>query len=437
MHIHRRWFMTLSAFFLCASLSEPAIAQNLTEEPENGVTNLSAWLIILGGMLMLLIATGFCLIEVGRSRAQNVVTVCLKTPSLLAIIGLMLWISGFNILYGGAGNHLLTPFMNWWFWTEDSFLNQVRSGAALPTDWIFHFAFVVLVIAMISGTLAERLKFKSLVIFAILFVGLIYPIQASWVWGGGYLAAEWQFTDLAGAVAVHTAGGWAALSGAMLLGPRAGKFLGNRIVPMPGSSIPLATVGTLLLWGAWIGLTGGLHLASLSGETTEQAARLFINLNSAACASLLVAMLLSNILYKKIDLTIVLNSAIGGLVAISAEPIMPELWQAAIIGGFAGVIVPLAVPLLYRFKIDDVIGAIPAHLFCGIWGTLVVVWTNNAATNMIKPPTFWGQLIGVLMVGGFVFAISSLIWLVLKYTIGIRIPRDRDARSVDSTRIDQ
>ena len=254
--------------------------------------------------------------------------------------------------------------------------------------------------------------------------GVIYPIEASWVWGKGILAAEFNFFDFAGSTLVHATGGWAALAGALVLGARKGKYEGKRVNPMPGSNLPLATLGAFILWLGWFGFNGGSQLAMGTVSDAISVAAIFVNTNMAACGGVLTAMLLTQIIYKKVDLTVVLNGAIGGLVSITADPLHPAIWQAALIGSFGGVLVTVAVPALDRLKIDDVVGAIPAHLLCGVWGTLIVPWSNEEASWI-------GQIVGVVAIGAFVFVMSMLIWVALKYTVGIRVSAEHEHLGLD------
>ena len=290
--------------------------------------------------------------------------------------------------------------------------------------------FVATAASIVSGTLAERIKLWPFLIFVVFLTGFIYPIQASWEWGEGYLDAKWAFSDFAGSTLVHSTGGWAALAGAIVLGPRAGKFIKDKVQPMPGSSLPLATLGTFILWLGWFGFNGGSQLAAGTIDDIISVAKIFVNTNTAAAAGVVTSMILCSVLYKKVDLTIALNGAIGGLVSITAEPLAPAIWQAMLIGAVGGAIVTFAIPLLDRFKIDDVVGAIPAHLFCGIWGTIIVPWTNSDAS-------FLGQFVGIVMIGVFVFAISFLIWTALKHTVGIRVSDEEENKGLDKAELGQ
>jgi Amt family ammonium transporter len=258
--------------------------------------------------------------------------------------------------------------------------------------------------------------------------GLLYPITGAWLWGGGWLA-EMGFSDFAGSTLVHSVGGWAALAGALLLGARKGKFgPGGTVPPMLGSSLPLATIGTFILWLGWFGFNGGSQLAMGSGADVDAIARIYVNTNLAACGGLLAAIILCELLYKKIDLTFALNGAIAGLVSITAEPLAPSPGLAILIGAVGGVIVVLGVPLLDKLKIDDVVGAIPAHLFAGIWGTLAVPISNGDTS-------FATQAVGIVAIGSFTFLASLIVWAVIKATTGIRITEEDEDAGIDQVEL--
>lgn len=267
--------------------------------------------------------------------------------------------------------------------------------------------------------------------FTALLTGLIYPIQASWEWGGGWLDSQYGFSDFAGSTLVHATGGWAALAGAIALGPRAGKYgPDGTISKFHGSSLPLVTLGVFILWLGWFGFNGGSQLALGTLSDAVAVSNIFVNTNTAAAAGVITVCLLSTLLLRKMDLPLVLNGAIGGLVAITAEPLTPAIWQAALIGGVGRAIVFVTTPLLEAIRVDDVVGTIPAHLFCGIWGTLVVPITNSDAS-------FLGQGVGVLANGVFVFSISLVVWFFLKFTIGIRASREEEEEGLDGSELGQ
>lgn len=395
-----------------ASAAEPAAAS------DTSVFVFNTMLFLISGMIVMFMAAGFCMLEVGLVRSKNAATICVKNISLYSVAGLMVWLTGYNLIYGVAEGGFIGKFG---IWTADE-SDPTGLGYAASSDWFFQMVFVATAASIVSGTLAERIKLWPFLAFVAVLTGIIYPIQAGWVWGEGWL--DGRFDDFAGSTLVHSAGGWAALSGAIILGPRSGKFVNGRIVPIPGSSLPLATLGTFILWLGWFGFNGGSQLALGAISDAVDVAKIIVNTNMAACGGVLASALLTQTLYKKVDLTIVLNGAIGGLVSITAEPLQPAIWQAILIGGFGGIIVTLAIPLLDKLKIDDVVGAIPAHLFCGIWGTMIVPLTN-------KDVNLLGQLTGVVVIGVFVFAFSTAVWLALKYTVGIRASEQAERIGLD------
>ncbi len=379
-------------------------------------------LFLVSGMVVMFMAAGFCMLEAGLVRSKNAATICLKNIALYSVAGLMVYLVGYNLIYGIDSGGLIGSFTTWG--ADDS--DPVGTGYSASSDWYFQMVFVATAASIVSGTLAERIKLFPFLIFVALLTGFIYPIQAGWVWGGGWLDA--RFDDFAGSTLVHSTGGWAALAGAIVLGPRTGKYVGAKVTPIPGSNLPMATLGTFILWLGWFGFNGGSQLALGTIEDAVSVANIFVNTNMAACGGVVTALILTQLLYKKVDLTIVLNGAIGGLVSITAEPLQPAIWQAILIGSVGGVIVTLAVPVLDKLKIDDVVGAIPAHLFCGIWGTLVVPISNDGVT-------VFGQLTGIVAIGVFVFVVSLICWLALKYTLGIRASEEDERLGLDKAEL--
>ncbi len=399
-------------------------AEGVQPASEATVVIFNTLLFLMSGMVVMFMAAGFCMLEAGMVRAKNAATICVKNISLYAVAGLMVWLVGYNMIYGIEEGALLAPF-RLFYQGDDS--DPAGLGYSAHSDWFFQMVFVATAASIVSGTLAERIKLFPFLIFVALLTGLIYPIVASWQWGEGFLHAR-KFSDFAGSTLVHSTGGWAALTGAIVLGPRAGKFNGTSVTPIPGSSLPLATLGTFILWLGWFGFNGGSQLAFGSIDDAFSVAKIIVNTNMAACGGVVAALVTTRFAYGKVDLTIVLNGAIGGLVSITAEPLQPVIWEAVLIGAIGGVIVALSVPLLDRMKIDDVVGAIPAHLLCGIWGTLVVPFTNPEAPFLI-------QLLGVLMVGAFVTTISALLWIALKFTIGIRASEAHEHLGLDKAEL--
>jgi ammonium transporter, Amt family len=377
---------------------------------------------LMHGFLVMWMAAGFCMLEAGLVRSKNTTMQCSKNMGLYAVAGIMYWLIGYNLMYSGVDGGWIGMPQPWSAAdptvTADGFTGEDGGGYAAGSDWFFQMVFVAAAGSIVSGTVAERVKVYSFLIFVVVLTGVIYPLQGSWTWGGGWLS-EMGFLDFAGSTIVHSVGGWAALSGALIIGARRGRFgAGGRVTPMPGANLPLATLGTFILWMGWFGFNGGSQLAMGSAADAVAISSIYINTNLAAAGGVVAAIFLTQILYKKLDLTMVLNGALGGLVAITAEPLTPAPGLAIIIGAVGGILVVLAVPMLDRLKIDDVVGAIPVHLVCGVWGTIAVVFSNGDA----KIGT---QLIGIIAIGAFVFLASSMVWLVIKMTMGVR-PTDED-----------
>jgi len=405
--------------FLTYSMTEPANAA-----AEDTVYVFNTLLFLIGGFLVMWMAAGFAMLEAGMVRSKSVSMQCTKNIALYAIAGIVFWLVGYNLMYDGVDGGFFGSFTA--FSVPDPSADTGDYSAA--SDWFFQMVFCATTASIVSGTLAERIKLIPFLIFVVLLCGIIYPIQGAWQWGGGFLS-ELGFSDFAGSTIVHSTGGWAALMGALVLGARAGRYTSDgKVNPMPGSSMPLATLGTFILWLGWFGFNGGSQLALGSLEDASSVSKIFMNTNLAAAGGVVAAIILSQILYKKVDLTMALNGALAGLVSITAEPLMPSPLSAIIIGAIGGIIVVLAVPMLDKFKIDDVVGAIPVHLLAGIWGTLIVPW-SNPDTSIVT------QFIGVISIGLFVSAISAVVWFVLKSTIGIRVSEEAELNGVDKTEL--
>ena len=413
-----------------ALLSTPAMAQ---EMPEHGVFIMNSLLFLFGGVLVMFMACGFCMLEAGLVRAKNTTMQLTKNVALFSIAAVGYYVIGYNLMY---------PLGTW---SVDGILSGVVGVAVLEavgvapdaaddlsyastgSDYFFQLMFCAATASIVSGTLAERIKLWPFLLFTFILTALIYPFQASWKWGGGFLD-EMGFLDFAGSTVVHSVGGWAALAGALVLGARTGKYRDGRVVPMPGANLPLATLGTFILWLGWFGFNGGSQLAMGTVSDVADVSRIFANTNAAAAGGSIAALILTQIFYKKVDLTMVLNGALAGLVSITAEPLTPTLGAATLIGGIGGVIVVFAVPLLDKFKIDDVVGAIPVHLLAGIWGTIAVALTNSDAS-------FGTQIAGVLIVGAFTFGVSWIVWTVLKLTMGIRVSEEEELAGLDNAEL--
>ncbi len=404
----------------------------------------TTFMFLVTGFLVFWMAAGFTMLEAGLVRQKNTTMQLMKNMGLFSFAAIMYYLVGYNLMYPGDG------------WTISGVLGAFGAASLEPvgladtetdltyasvgSDFFFQLMFCATTASIVSGALAERIRLWPFFIFVILLTALIYPIQASWKWGGGFLANEDAagfmmstfgtiFQDFAGSTVVHSVGGWAALAGALILGPRLGKYArGGKITPFPGANLPLATLGTFILWLGWFGFNGGSQLYMDTAGNVADISRIFANTNTAAAGGAVAALILTQFLYKKPDLTMVLNGALAGLVSITAEPLTPSLGAATLIGAVGGVIVVLTVPMLDRMRIDDVVGAIPVHLFAGIWGTLAVPLTNDAAS-------FPAQIFSILVVGIFVFAISAVIWTILKAMMGIRVGEEAEMNGLDMTEL--
>ena len=433
--LQRNVNLVMAAVTVLAMSAVPGLAQDAAPAVDKTAATaanvdyvFNTLLFLMSGFLVMWMAAGFAMLEAGLVRTKNVAMQCTKNIALYSLAGLMFWIVGYNLMYPGD-DWVVTEFIGKFMpVTMPEPGKDIANTYATGSDWFFQMVFCATTASIVSGTLAERIKLWPFLIFVIILTGFIYPIQGSWEWGAGWLD-DMGFSDFAGSTLVHSTGGWAALAGALLLGARAGKYGPNgEIHPMPGSSMPLATLGTFILWLGWFGFNGGSQLALGSLENASAVAKIFVNTNMAAAAGVIVAILLTQVIYGKVDLTMALNGALAGLVSITAEPLMPAIWQSVVIGGVGGVIVVLTVPLLDKLRIDDVVGAIPVHLFAGIWGTLIVAWTNTDVNVAV-------QATGVAAVGGFVFVTSFVVWALLKATIGLRPTLEEETDGLDKAEI--
>jgi len=411
----------------------PAMADVTTESAF--VFNTFSFLV--HGVLVMFMAAGFAMLESGLVRSKNTATICLKNIALYSVAGIMFYLIGYNLMYvdvpegGWMGTFALLynpgadelALINADESTAEMVAKVADTGYSVASDWFFQMVFVATAASIVSGTVAERIKFWPFILFTVVLTGIIYPIQASWVWGGGWLSAM-GFTDFAGSTLVHSTGGWAALTGAIILGARKGKYGSDgSIRAMPGANIPLATLGTFILWFGWFGFNGGSQLALGSALDATAISIVYVNTNLAAAAGVVAAMALAQLIYKKVDVSMALNGAIGGLVAITAGPDLQNHFLSLIVGGVGGILVVLAVPIVDKMKIDDVVGAISAHLVCGIWGTLCV--------GIFGSGSIVTQAIGIVAIGVFVVVSSAIVWMILKVTIGIRVSEEDEEMGLD------
>lgn len=404
-----------------------AFAQDAPSASEVSAYVDNSYLFLIGGLIVMFMAAGFCMLEAGLVRKKNAAMQSMKNVALFSVAGLMFWLTGYNLAYPGDST-IISAWLptNFGIWSPSE---DLATGYAASSDWFFQMVFVATAASIVSGTVAERVKLWPFLIFTAVLTAVIYPTVVSWEWGGGALDAQFGFSDFAGSTLVHSTGGWAALVGALIIGPRIGKFVGGQVHPMPGSNIPLAALGTFILWFGWFGFNGASQLAAGTFDDINAVANIFANTNMAACGGVLGAMILTGVLYKgKVDATMAFNGAIGGLVSITAEPLAPSMGLSVLIGAIGGVLVVITVPLLDKLKIDDVVGAIPAHLVCGIWGTMIVPLSNSDAS-------YFGQLVGVIATGLFVSITSAIVWMILKVTIGVRPSEEDELAGMDKSEV--
>jgi len=388
-------------------------------------------LFLVGGFLVFWMAAGFAMLEAGLVRSKNVTMQLTKNIGLFSIAAIMYWLVGFNLMYPGDG-WTIGGWVGAFGWTSLEPVGLADTAtdlayASVGSDFFFQLMFCATTASIVSGTLAERIKLGPFLIFVVILTGIIYPIEASWQWGGGWLS-DAGFSDFAGSTLVHAAGGWAALAGAIVLGPRLGKYKDGMTQPLVGSNMPLATLGVFILWLGWFGFNGGSQLAMGTAADVADVSRIFANTNMAAAAGAVAALILTQVMYGKTDLTMVLNGALAGLVSITAEPLAPSLFGSLWIGAVGGIIVVFTVPMLDKFKIDDVVGAIPVHLIAGIWGTIAVVFYNGDASIV-------AQLTGIIAIGVFVFVTSLVVWFILNTVLGIRVDEEAEITGLDMSEL--
>ena len=420
--------MLLAAVF--GLLATPALAQ---EVPEHGVYILNSLLFLMAGFLVMFMAAGFCMLEAGLVRSKNTTMQLTKNVALFSIAAVGYYLIGYNLMYP-LGTWSVEGVLSGVFGVAIMEAVGITADAAddisyatTGSDYFFQLMFCAATASIVSGALAERIKLWPFLLFTFILTAVIYPLQASWKWGGGFLD-EMGFLDFAGSTVVHSVGGWAALAGALILGPRIGKYKDGKVVPMPGANLPIATLGVFILWLGWFGFNGGSQLAMGTVGDVADVSRIFANTNAAAAGGAIAALILTQVVYGKVDLTMVLNGALAGLVSITAEPLTPTLGIATLIGAVGGLIVVFTVPMLDKFKIDDVVGAIPVHLIAGIWGTLAVPLTNSDAN-------FGTQIISILIVGVFTFVVSGVVWYIIKSVFGIRVSESDEIAGLDKSEL--
>ena len=375
------------------------------------------------GALVMWMAAGFAMLEAGLVRAKNTTEILTKNIALFAIASIMYFVCGYAIMYGG--DYFLSGI------TGDGFTGADEPATYAPSaDFFFQVVFVATAMSIVSGAVAERMKLWSFLLFAVVMTGFIYPMEGSWTWGGNavfgmYTLGDLGFSDFAGSGIVHMAGAAAALAGVLVLGARKGKYGKNgEINAIPGANLPMATLGTFILWLGWFGFNGGSVLATSDVANSNSVAVVFMNTNAAAAGGVVAAMIVGRILFGKADLTMALNGALAGLVAITAEPSTPSALQATIFGALGGVLVVFSIITLDKLKIDDPVGAISVHGVVGLLGLLLVPVTNDGSS-------FSGQIIGALTIFVWVFVVSLIVWVIIKAIMGVRVSEEEEYAGVD------
>ena len=391
---------------------------------------LDTFYFLMSGVLVMWMAAGFTMLEAGLVRSKNTTEILTKNVALYAIACCMYMVMGYSIMYGGTAD-LLIPDA----WFGNSIANATTaevlassgdtyySGAS---DFFFQVVFVATAMSIVSGAVAERMKLWAFLAFAVVLTGFIYPIQALWSWGGGFLGETVGYSDYAGSGIVHLCGATAALSGVLLLGPRKGKYSADgKVNAIPGANMPLAAIGMFILWMGWFGFNGGSELAVSSVESANNVASVFVNTNAAAAGGLLAALVLGHLLFGKADLTMAVNGALAGLVAITADPLSATGGMATLIGAIGGAIVVLSVSFFDKLRIDDPVGAISVHGVVGIWGLLAVTINSDV--------TIMAQLTGAAVIFAWTFVTSSIVWYSLKLVMGIRVSEEQEYEGVDAS----
>ena len=416
-----RWPSTAKMFVAaCGLLLLATTAYAAIDEEAQFVLNTLSFLI--WGALVMWMCAGFTMLESGSVRTKNASVICLKNIGLYSVAGLTYYLIGYNLMYTDVGSWIGSVTFLYGPSADELALlsgdeaakaSVIKQNYATMSDWFFQMVFVATAASVVSGALAERVKLWSFLAFTTILTAIVYPIVGAWTWGGGWLS-QMGFQDFAGSTIVHSTGGWAALAGIMVVGPRAGKFRSNGSVKVtPPSNVPLVTLGVLILWFGWLGFNGGSQLALGGVSDAVAMSNVLVNTNLAAASGVVTALLISRPLFGRVDLLIILNGAIGGLVSITAGPDIVTPHWAVIIGALGGLLCAGGTKLLEIVKLDDVVGAVPAHLFAGIWGTLAVCIAAGGK--------FGVQLLGVVAVGVFVFGISWLTWMALKLGMGVRV----------------
>ncbi len=390
---------------------------------------LDTFYFLVSGALVMWMAAGFAMLEAGLVRAKNTAEILTKNITLFAIACIMYMLVGYGIMYPDGGNGFIPALdLGFMFGGDNSVDDVLKSNGETyysgMSDFFFQVVFVATAMSIVSGAVAERMKLWAFLAFSVVMTGFIYPLQGYWKWGGGFLDAA-GFSDFAGSGVVHLCGAAAALAGVLLLGARKGKYTADgRVNAIPGANMPMATLGTFILWLGWFGFNGGSELKLSNIEEANAVAMVFVNTNAAAAGGVIAALLTARALFGKADLTMTLNGALAGLVAITAEPLTPTPLLATIVGAVGGVLVVFSIIFMDKLKIDDPVGAISVHGVVGMWGLLAVALSNHDAT-------LGAQLLGLGTIFAWTFGASFIVWLIIKLVMGIRVSEEEEYEGVD------
>ena len=419
-------------FLAFLSAGAPALAGEAAEARllSNALAHLSysldTFYLLMSGALVMWMAAGFAMLEAGLVRGKNTVEILTKNLALYALACIMYMLVGYKIMYGGGEGGII-PKLGFLLDADNAVDAVLTSEGDIyysnMADFFFQVVFVATAMSIVSGAVAERMKLWTFLAFAVVMTGFIYPVQGYWKWGGGFLD-KLGFLDFAGSGVVHLAGACAALAGVILLGARKGKYTDGKVHPIPGANLPLAALGTFILWLGWFGFNGGSELKISNIEEANAVALIFVNTNAGAAGGLVAAMLLSRLWFGKADLTMVLNGALAGLVAITAEPLTPSPGVATLVGAVGGLIVIPSIILFDKLRIDDPVGALSVHGVVGVWGLIAVAFTNPEGS-------FVTQVIGIVTILSWVFGASLIVWLLLKLTMGLRVTEEEELEGVD------
>ena len=390
---------------------------------------LDTFYFLVSGALVMWMAAGFAMLEAGLVRAKNTAEILTKNIALFAVACIMYMVMGYNILYPADGNGVIPALdLSFMFGGDNAVADVLASNGETyysgMSDFFFQVVFVATAMSIVSGAVAERMKLWAFLAFAVVMTGVIYPLQGYWKWGGGFLDAA-GFNDFAGSGVVHLCGAAAALAGVILLGARKGKYTADgRVNAIPGANMPLATLGTFILWLGWFGFNGGSELKLSNIEEANAVAAVFVNTNAAAAGGVVAGLITARLLFGKADLTMALNGALAGLVAITAEPLAPTPLWATLVGAIGGILVVFSIVTMDKLKIDDPVGAISVHGVVGMWGLLAVPLSNTDAT-------FGAQLLGLGTIFAWTFIASFIVWMILKVVMGIRVSEEEEYEGVD------